>query len=609
VEKYLVALKASPGAGYGALPPTIREVIEANEIEGGVTLGGSAWVPLKEPWNATHDSILDLPNARGKLDVLGGRVDRLALKLRLGSDIGGADRDPEKQGPATQKSERWPAVLARIEIGEVQSGGSVVRFEKGRIVIDPELNQWRVRQLVAHVEASEDRANLPAVLRKFFAKTPITGKAQITAAAHGPLATPEGKRWHEVADFEAIAYPRNVSVHLRNWPRPFTGITGAVAAGPKLISFQNVEGSYGADRFFVMTARLPLEAIDRQVQLREVSGSMQLSGAVEDYPRPLDGVAKAIHPMGTWYVSGSYVFIKGLPKKEREQFTASVTTDSAGLGLMQTRVPVTDLKTEVTITRDLIDIKRLTAWGLGGELVADGKVALGKPVAFEGNVYMRDLDLKAVAKAMADNGKPPMKLSGKGTVKGTFTAASAHEQYKAEDLIRASGVFEVVEGDFWQIPVMGEVVQGTKTKSDALTVGQAAGRFEIKDRRVDLKRIAVSAPALGIQGDGWVGFDKKLELKAVAAPLADWKDQMKRTKIPIISDVAGEVLGALQAMVNGASKTLLYEFKITGTTKEPKVETVPAPVLTEGVAKLFGAMIKGEKLSEAIGGNANGQKK
>jgi hypothetical protein len=41
---------------------------------------------------------------------------------------------------------------------------------------------------------------------------------------------------------------------------------------------------------------------------------------------------------------------------------------------------------------------------------------------------------------------------------------------------------------------------------------------------------------------------------------------------------------------------------VRGTIKEPKIETVPAPVLTEGVAKVFGAMIKGEKLADSLGG-------
>ena len=35
---------------------------------------------------------------------------------------------------------------------------------------------------------------------------------------------------------------------------------------------------------------------------------------------------------------------------------------------------------------------------------------------------------------------------------------------------------------------------------------------------------------------------------------------------------------------------------------QPKVTAVPAPVLTEGVAKLFGAMVKGDRIAQPLEG-------
>ena len=137
----------------------------------------------------------------------------------------------------------------------------------------------------------------------------------------------------------------------------------------------------------------------------------------------------------------------------------------------------------------------------------------------------------------------------------------------------------------------------------SLTAGQAAAVFEIYDQTVDLKQAAISAPVLGVQGTGKVSFNGDLDLHAVAAPLADWKDQLKRTKIPILSDVAGEVAGGIQKMINTASKTLLYEFRVTGKANKPRIETVPAPALTDGVAKVFGAMLKGDKLGDVFNVN------
>jgi len=60
------------------------------------------------------------------------------------------------------------------------------------------------------------------------------------------------------------------------------------------------------------------------------------------------------------------------------------------------------------------------------------------------------------------------------------------------------------------------------------------------------------------------------------------------------------VAGGLQKIINTASQTLLYEFKVTGKASKPKIETVPAPVVSEGVARLFGSMLKGENLGDVL---------
>ncbi len=120
-----------------------------------------------------------------------------------------------------------------------------------------------------------------------------------------------------------------------------------------------------------------------------------------------------------------------------------------------------------------------------------------------------------------------------------------------------------------------------------------------------MKNAAVSAPVLGIQGSGTVAFDGQLDLRLVAAPLADWRSQIKGTRIPILSEVVGDVVGVAQRAINGATKKILYEFKVTGTVGKPKIDAVPAPVLTEGAAKLFVGMVRAGKdlnLMEAMRG-------
>ena len=116
-----------------------------------------------------------------------------------------------------------------------------------------------------------------------------------------------------------------------------------------------------------------------------------------------------------------------------------------------------------------------------------------------------------------------------------------------------------------------------------------------------LRSAAVSSPALGVQGSGTIGRDKRLDLDVVAAPLGDWRDKLKQTNVPLLNDVAGEVAGAVQKLVNTATSQLLYEFRITGTTSHPQVTPVPVPALSDAVALLFGRMMRGEgKLLESV---------
>jgi hypothetical protein len=159
------------------------------------------------------------------------------------------------------------------------------------------------------------------------------------------------------------------------------------------------------------------------------------------------------------------------------------------------------------------------------------------------------------------------------------------------DALIGRGEFEVIQGDLWTLPVLGQVVSQAKTKGNGLTLGEAAGVFRIAERRVHIENAAVTSPALGLIGSGTVGFDKSLDLRIVAAPLGDWRDHVKRTKIPLVSDAAGELVGGVQRVLSAATSTLLYQFRVTGKVGHPDVQAVPAPVLTDPAALLLGRMV------------------
>ena len=628
VERFAVELRVERDKVQPQLPPKVQEALRDHHVQGGLTLTGGAHVEVRNPEANRYEAVLDLPRASARLSGDGAGDDWLALRLRLASEgRAEARREVERpvtltdlpvmtdrptsrpsvgtaaSGPSTAPSKRTPVVvnIERLELGR---GGTVLRVEKGEAVIDPVTEQWRVKDLLCRVELGEDRSGLPTKVERALEKLEITGKMRMTATAAGPMRPLPGKRAMDQVDYQVIADARDLAVRPPKWERPFTNVSGLVRANQDVITLENVEADYLGDRYFLTSARIPMDGIERVVRVNEIVGTIQRSGDVENYPKPFKFTAEHLRPSGTWYVTGFFARRKGLPPGEKPEYRFDVRTDEGGGSIGKKRIPLTDVKAQIVVTPRLIDIPRIDARSLGGTVVAEGHVVPGKGAAmtYEGRGWIRNVDVRALGALLSKDGKEPKRLSGRGNanVRVAGTGKDLEGRFTAADTFKAAGRFEILDGDFYDLSVVQEISSGAQVKNEATTVGQAAGTFEIANRVVELRQGAISAPVLGLQGSGRATFDGRLDLEVVAAPLADWKDQMKRTNVPVLSDVAGEVLGGIQKLLNTATKTLLYQFQVTGTVKQPKVTAVPTPVLTEGVAKLFGSMVRGGRISDPL---------
>jgi hypothetical protein len=632
VERFVFGIEVDRNKPQQQLPPSWQEMLQRYEVAGSLSFSGSATVPLKDPARSQYKAMLDLPSGSARLSEGPGRIDRLALKVRLASedketataevsrpvvmsDSALAATQPTTRDALTQSAPRGkqPPTTIHLDLLEIGSHDTLLHIEKGEATIDPESDQWRVKDLLCQLEIGKDRSGLPTRIEQALAKIDLSGKMRLTATAAGPIRPAPGTRFMDQVDYQVIAYPRELVARPLNWPASFTGVSGTVRANKDVITLENVEAEYHGDKFFLTAARIPLAHIDQEFRMQEMSGSAQLTGKVEDYGRPFEFIARELRPSGTWYALGTFARKYGLPPGTRPDFRFDIRTDEGGAVISKKRIPITNIKAEITSTTNLVDVKRLEASSLGGTGTAEGQVTpgKGKEVAYVGQVWLRDIDLKTLGELISiHKGKKPSRLSGKGNANARVQGSGPDGTRTAADNFEAHGRFEVLEGDFWSLPTLDEIAKDAKVESSALTVGQAAAHFHVHDQRVDLTNAALSSPVLGVQGSGSVMFDGRMDLRVVAAPLADWKDQIKRTRIPLVSDIAGEVLGGLQKMVNTATKTLLYEFHVTGLIGAPKIDTVPTPVLTEGVAKIFGKMLRGEKLSDdAEDGGAKGRRK
>ena len=621
VERFVLALKVEQGKPQEQLPPMLQEVLFQYGVAGALSINGNAHVSFHDPEQTRYQAALDMPAATMKLPDGDGQFDRATVKLHVSSEQRtAATRELERpivaselaiaasqpaSRLATSRPGNQPAIVVKLDLLEVGNGDTMLHVDKGEAVLDPTSDQWRVKDLLCRLDLGKAHSGLPKKIEQALNKMELSGKVKLTATATGPLRPRKDTPALDQIEYQVVAYPRDLAVKPPKWPGPITNVSATIHANRDAILIENAEGSYHEDRFYVSLARIPMEDIEKDVKIQEISGSVQLSGKVADYPKQFEVITEQLHPSGTWYAIGGYDRRVGkLRPGEKPEYRFDIRCDGASAVVAENQIPLTNLKAEIVAGTRLIEIKRIEATALGGTLTGEAEITPGKgrDLIYQGSAWIRDIDLKTLASYASTDEKKPTRLSGKGHLNVFVQGTGPDETHSALDNFRAQGKFEALDGDFWTLPVVDEVSGNTKVARDALTVGQAAATFEIHDQIVNLKQVAISSTVLGVQGSGTVGFDGKLNLQAVAAPLADWKDQLKRTKIPILSNVASEVAGSIQKMLNNASKKLLYEFRVTGTAKKPNIETVPAPVLTEGVARIFGKMMKGEKLGDSVDG-------
>ena len=185
-----------------------------------------------------------------------------------------------------------------------------------------------------------------------------------------------------------------------------------------------------------------------------------------------------------------------------------------------------------------------------------------------------------------------------GTAEGTLTASGQLVVASGDplDSLNGSGSLEVKNADFWDLPTLDQIAGRLNTSFSSVSrVGEAAAVFEFGNNKLHFSQVAVSSPALGVQGSGSIGRNGDLDMSLVAVPLADLKSQMNQSGIPIL----GNVIGSVQDVFSQASK-LLYKFHITGKVGDPKVTPVPAPALTKDVSNVFGKMINSKSAENLL---------
>jgi hypothetical protein len=556
--------------------------------DGTLEIAGRAIVPLCDPQHAAVDVAVTLDGAKADLERLKMTIDRADAKFAI---HGG------------NKSAGGPQPVAlTVEKLRVDSGKTALIVDGGRLAVTPDGAGWDLAKLVGRLDVG---GGVPALDR-----VRLAGRFTFTATAGGLFHLPSGESPFIAMRHEVIAYPRDVSIQPPKFEVPITHIGGGrISCRGGVVRFQNLIGQYGGDQVLLEDAHITLDDPRQSARLRDLRQQVRIEGMAgtiifnqppTPYPLAFGKVVAQLRPTGPFEVGGGSWYAINLRRpgemlKPKADYFFHVSSTRGAFAVYEGRVPLVNIHGDSTVSPMAIDIPKFQADSFDGTVTANAKITPARPVRYDGKLLIYNVDLdKASAAVRPPDGKRNQ-LTGRGFANLHITGGGPDGVHAPRELFAADGEIEIINGDFALVPVVKAAAERVAKPNQSL-VGQAAGVVSVRNEVVVLNNCVVGNPLFGLQGAGTIGFDRSLDLRAVAAPLGDWGDALKQNNIPILDNIAG----AIQQLFNGAQRTLLWDLHITGTTSQPQIATIPAPAITEPIAALFGQMLQNKNDTRLI---------
>jgi hypothetical protein len=540
ISKLNIVAEVDHDKGNSALPSQVQKFLKTLGAAGTADFRVSAHVPLKDLPAAQIQASLDLKDLHADLD---------------GSPVSGdVQFTVDKQANNPQVRLEIPKLAVKTDAGNVN-----VRHLTAEV--DSRRGAWRVSDFT--IEAQPPNHSGSGGVTRIIGSMVGTGKA--------------------IQQYDLLMTLDDLSLTPHGLELPIEHINGTIHASNGAIVADRISATFGDDRFRVQTATIPLEHLTDKIQFRDLYVSISFHQPSPHYPGDLRRLIAQLNPAGSYDIHGNYTFTFHGP----DESNLTLISNDAALAIGPKRIPITNLQSEILLTSDQAQIHKFSGDLFGGTISGSGNVGVNKPNPFQANVTLHNVDLQKAAVNFIVPDSGPQKLSGiaDAALNGTGTVDDLNS-------INGHGEVKVTDGQLWQIKLLDGMVSRTKIARNALTPGDAAAVFDVADKQVQISAAAINSPALGFQGNGTVGFDGQLDLNVIVAPLGDWQAQMKKTGIPIISGIASNLAGGIQKFLASATSNLLYQFHVTGSASEPKVEAVPAPFLSDHSAEIFANMMK-----------------
>ncbi|MGA2500185.1 MAG: hypothetical protein ABSH20_20795, partial [Tepidisphaeraceae bacterium] len=370
----------------------------------------------------------------------------------------------------------------------------------------------------------------------------------------------------------------NAAIVLQLWTDEHPGVLN--------LSVTSAQAAMGPAQLVSATARMSADLRATTWAVPQLSAVLHLTGEAEgDVRIRLDGSGVAV------------------PQPDGR---LNLRADAKRLLLLNQKILLADASLDAIITPDKIEtvIDGASKLGLhaslfGGTVRGSASVLPRSAMQYEVPVEIAGVDLLQLSQHLATHGGSNFNLTGNASLSMKVQGSVPQGIGSLLPELGGGGRFEINNARLYELKSITAIIDTLHLGDKAGQFRQAAGIFTIAQQKINFSQLAASSSSLGLQGFGTVGFDGQLDIRLMAALLDDWRGKLKKSGIPLIGDVLGELAGGMQKLINTASGSLLSQFHVHGTLGAPQVTPEPAPLLTDQGAKLFGKMIQGtEKLLE-----------
>ncbi|MGD0460971.1 MAG: hypothetical protein ABSB74_00640 [Tepidisphaeraceae bacterium] len=554
------AVKAQAGEeGMDQLPPKYQEILRRYRVGGTLVLEGAAQGDVHHPQANSFSSTLSLQNGAAFSPEMQLKLGDLHFKILSAADAKGAS--------------------LIISDFVARSGNGIFALKPGaRFDIDARRWTWSLQNIDATLSRAID---LPAT-----GGLDVSGSAEFTAAMNGPV-SPDADLKDASGGGQLVF--NNLSVQPPTFPLPVSNISGPpIRLARGMLILRDLQAHYGRDRFQLSSARVALGQLKHGVvRCSDLNGVLSFHPPNADYPPPLDVAFRKAQPGGEFYFTGHGAFDRA--RRKPLDYDLLLSCDNTTVAVLNPRFNVFQIKFDAEATQDLVQVPNFQCRTLDGRLRLErGRFAMAVPNAFSANVFIDRISVPKVVALAVHPKSGGVNLQGLADVHSSISGKAHGGAQAVVDSLQAEGQFELYGGDLWDIPALKKITSSSHLAKDALSIGQAAALFRVRNRIIELQNAVVSAPAAGVQGYGTIGFDGNLNIYAIVVLLSDWRQKLKGTSMDFLADT----LGTVQQTLNEATEHLLYQYHVYGPASDPETKAEGIPDLQKNSAQDVTTMLR-----------------